>query len=216
MGSKIKIMASSRLCFFLSLYFIYYFDLTIADELESLHHDCYVNNGNYTTNSTYHVNLNHLLNSLSNTTPIANGFYHSSYGENPDKVYGSAICRPDMDPDSCRDSEPDISLKCGHGSEAAAGGSNKYAAGKEAVSDTVTLYGLVQCTPDLTESKCNECLIDTIKFMQNCCDTRQGGRVITPSCSFRYETNEFYKSSIAGPPVSSPTPSTSPTTQKGL
>ncbi|KAJ0024016.1 hypothetical protein Pint_07110 [Pistacia integerrima] len=107
-------------------------------------------------------------------------------------------------------------IKCGHGSEAAAGGFNKYAAGKEAVSDTVTLYGLVQCTPDLTESKCNECLIDTIKFMQNCCDTRQGGRVITPSCSFRYETNEFYKSSIAGPPVSSPTPSTSPTTQKGL
>ncbi|KAJ0085751.1 hypothetical protein Patl1_07126 [Pistacia atlantica] len=96
-------MASSRLCFLLFLYFIYYFDLTIADELESLHHDCYVNNGNYTTNGTYHVNLNHLLNSLSNTTPIANGFYHSSYGENPDKVYGSAICRPDMDPDSCRD-----------------------------------------------------------------------------------------------------------------
>ncbi|KAJ0031176.1 hypothetical protein Pint_14255 [Pistacia integerrima] len=96
-------MASSRLRFFLSLYFIYYFDLTVADELQSLYHDCYVNNGNYTTNSTYQANLNHLLNSLTNTTPIYNGFYHSSYGKNPDKVYGSAICRPDMEPDTCRD-----------------------------------------------------------------------------------------------------------------
>ncbi|XP_031260592.1 cysteine-rich receptor-like protein kinase 25 isoform X1 [Pistacia vera] len=273
-------MASSRLRFFLSLYFIYYFDLTVADELQSLYHDCYVNNGNYTTNSTYKANLNHLLNSLTNTTPIYNGFYHSSYGKNPDKVYGSAICRPDMDPDTCRDSVtvatrnlaylcPNFRMAIGGYddynytncmlryayydmigvmenapyffvyslcnitenveefnqtrqsllqrliSQATAGGSNKYAAGEEAVSTIVTLYGLVQCTPDLTESKCNECLIDANKLLPNCCDTRQGGRVITPSCSFRYETNEFYKSSIAGPPVSPPTPSTNTTTQKG-
>ncbi|XP_044460670.1 cysteine-rich receptor-like protein kinase 25 isoform X2 [Mangifera indica] len=42
--------------------------------------------------------------------------------------------------------------------------------------------------------------------MPNCCETSQGGRVITPSCSFRYGISEFYNPSIAEPPVPSPTP----------
>ncbi|KAH9748270.1 cysteine-rich receptor-like protein kinase 26 [Citrus sinensis] len=88
-------------------------------------------------------------------------------------------------------------------SEAAARPSpNKYATGKEAVSDIVTMYALVQCTPDLSEADCKECLHDTTKLMSKCCDRRQGGRVINPSCSFRYETNKFFKPSIAGPPGS--------------
>ncbi|XP_044460669.1 putative receptor-like protein kinase At4g00960 isoform X1 [Mangifera indica] len=262
---------SSRWRFFLSLYFFYYFYLTIAAELKYLYHDCYVNDQNYTTNSTYQANLNHLLNSLTNTTPIYNGFYNSSYGENSDKVYASAICRPDTDPDSCRDcvtfATRNLTLLCpkhkmaigGYDddnytncmlryadydytgvmenapyffvytesnitqnveqfnqtrqsllqwltSEAAARGPDKYAAGKQVVSGILTLYGLVQCTPDLTESKCNECLNDANKLMPNCCETSQGGRVITPSCSFRYGISEFYNPSIAEPPVPSPTP----------
>ncbi|XP_044460676.1 cysteine-rich repeat secretory protein 38-like [Mangifera indica] len=283
--------SSSRLRFFLSLYFFYYFYLTIA--LESLYHDCYVNNGNYTTNSTYQANLNRLLKSLTYTIPTYHGFYNSSYGKNPNRVYASAICRPDMNPKSCRDcvtfATRNLTLLCpnfkmaigGYDdgsytncmlryafydyigvmenapyffvyslsnitgnfdkfnqtrqsllqtliSEAAARGPLKYATGKKSVSDTVTLYGLVQCTPDLTESKCKECLNDANKLLPDCCEKRQGGRVITPSCSFRYETNKFYRScsfryetnkfyesSIEEPPVSSPTPSTNTTTHQG-
>ncbi|KAJ0112824.1 hypothetical protein Patl1_03260 [Pistacia atlantica] len=273
-------MASSRLRCFLSLYFIYHFDLTIADEPKTLYHDCYVNNGTYTTNSPYQANLNELLILINNATPIYNGFYHSSYGERPDKVYAIATCRPDMEPVSCRNclnaatknlpslcpnflmaiggyddgncstcmlhyafydmigimetaphffvySESNItknvedfnqirqSLLTRMISEAAAPGSKKYATGEVAVSDIVTLYGLVQCTPDLTESQCNDCLLHANKLMPNCCNTSQGGRVITPSCSFRYGTNKFYKSSTEGPPVSFPPPSTNTTTHKG-
>ncbi|XP_044460678.1 cysteine-rich repeat secretory protein 38-like [Mangifera indica] len=272
--------SSSRLRFFLSLYFFYYFHLTIAGKPESLYHDCYVNNGKYTTNSTYQANLNHLLNSLTNTTPLYNGFYSSSYGEKSDKVYASAICRPDMNPKSCQDcvtfATRNLTLLCpnfkmaigGYDdgsytncmlryafynyigvmenapyffvyslrnitgnfdkfnkkrqsllqtliSEAAARGPLKYATGKEPVSDTVTLYGLVQCTPDLTESQCKQCLIDANKLLPDCCETRQGGRVITPSCSFRYEINKFYNSAIEEPPVSSQTPPTNTTAHQG-
>lgn len=260
-------MASSRLRIYVFLFVIHYFALTIA-QLELQYHDCYINNGNYITNSTYEANLNRLLNSLTENTRINYGFYNVSYGQNPDKVYAIALCRPDMEPSSCRDcinvARKNLTSLCpnkvtaiggyddrGYNncmlryanydifglmenapyffvyavsnitenliefnqtrqrllerlfSEAAARPSpNKYATGKEAVSDIVTMYALVQCTPDLSEADCKECLHDTTKLMSKCCDRRQGGRVINPSCSFRYETNKFFKPSIAGPPGS--------------
>lgn len=260
-------MASSRLRIYVILFVIHYFALTIA-QLELQYHDCYINNGNYITNSTYEANLNRLLNSLTENPRINYGFYNVSYGQNPDKVYAIALCRPDMEPSSCRDcinvARKNLTSLCpnkvtaiggyddrGYNncmlryanydifglmenapyffvyavsnitenliefnqtrqrllerlfSEAAARPSpNKYATGKEAVSDIVTMYALVQCTPDLSEADCKECLHDTTKLMSKCCDRRQGGRVINPSCSFRYETNKFFKPSIAGPPGS--------------
>ena len=61
-----------------------------------------LNNGNYTSNSTYKANLNHLLSSLFSNTEIDYGFYNSSYGQNPDKVYAIGLCRGDAKPDVCR------------------------------------------------------------------------------------------------------------------
>ncbi|TXG47171.1 hypothetical protein EZV62_026465 [Acer yangbiense] len=93
-------------------------------------------------------------------------------------------------------------------SEAAASNSlQKYAVGNETVTGNVKLYALVQCNPDLSEADCNLCLNDAAKLIPECCDKKEGGRVITPSCSFRYETNRFYKASIEKP---TETPSTDP------
>ncbi|OAY58168.1 putative receptor-like protein kinase At4g00960 [Manihot esculenta] len=55
-----------------------------------------------------------------------------------------------------------------------------------------TIYALVQCTPDLTESECRDCLHFASGLIPECCEFNTGGRVINPSCNFRYETDRFY------------------------
>ncbi|KAL5772699.1 hypothetical protein ACOSQ2_012623 [Xanthoceras sorbifolium] len=269
-------MASSKLLFFLISPFFFHFLApgTIA-QLEWQYGLCYPN-GNYTINSTYESNLNHVLNSLTSDTSIDYGFYKSSYGENEDKAYAFGLCRPDMEPDTCRncinEASNNITSICpkyliaiagfddrGYNncmlryadydifgvmetqpyffvhseinitenlvefnqtrnrllerliSAAAARGSpHKYAVGEEPVKNILSLYALVQCNPYLSEDDCIRCLNDTTKLIPECCDKREGGRVITPSCNFRYATSKFYKASIEGPPVVSPTPPTRP------
>ncbi|KAJ4703257.1 Receptor-like protein kinase [Melia azedarach] len=281
-------MASYRLSVHLFLFFIHYVPFSLA-QLELQYHDCYKFNGEhvnnsryvnsikYVTNSTYHANLNHLLISLTDNTSKY-GFYSLSFGQIPDRVYATALCRPDMEPDSCRDcialARMQILSICsnsvmgivGYGDRGynscmlrhanydifglmesapyffvyaisnlsqdivgvfnqtrgrllsrlineAASSPNKYAAGEEAYSTIGSIYGLVQCMPDLSETDCMRCLNDTTKLMSQCCDSRQGGRVINPSCSFRYETNQFFKLSIKRP-SGSPEPTPSPTIKK--
>ncbi|CAA3019534.1 Hypothetical predicted protein [Olea europaea subsp. europaea] len=63
-------------------------------------HQC-LHNGNYTTNSTYHTNLNSFPSSVSSNIDI-NGFYYSSVGENPDRFNAIALCRGDIQLDKCR------------------------------------------------------------------------------------------------------------------
>ncbi|KAJ4703268.1 Cysteine rich receptor like kinase [Melia azedarach] len=267
-------MASYRLSVYLFLLFIHSVPLSLA-QLQLQYHDCYKNNGKYVTNSTYHANLNRLLNTLTVNTSRY-GFYNLSFGQNPDKVFATALCRPDMEPDSCSncidlarknmtptcpnyvmgiagyDDRGDNNCMLRYANydifglmenapyffvyapsnisedilevfnqtrerllnriinEAAARSSpNKYATGEEAYSTIGSIYGLVQCTPDLSATDCKKCLNDTTKLMSQCCDRRQGGRVINPSCSFRYETNKFFKQSIEGP-IGSPEPTPSP------
>ncbi|KAM7465178.1 hypothetical protein LguiB_012740 [Lonicera macranthoides] len=72
-----------------------------------------------------------------------------------------------------------------------------------------TLYGLVQCTQDLSEQDCNGCLQMAINRLPACCSGRQGGRVLLTSCNVRYEIYPFYRELPAAPPLvpSSPPPS---------
>lgn len=56
--------------------------------------------GNYTQNSTYQANLNSLLSSLSSNINQF-GFYNSSVGANLDRVNAIALCRGDVDPQTC-------------------------------------------------------------------------------------------------------------------
>lgn len=90
--------------------------------------------------------------------------------------------------------------------EAAAGDSRyKYAMGQIAAPNFQTIYALVQCTPDLSASECRDCLYNASGLIPQCCDARQGGRVIYPSCNFRYEIDRFYdpsSNSIPSPPAS--------------
>ncbi len=90
-------MASSRLLFFLSTILILIVQVIAQQRL--ILESCF--DGNYTNNSTYETNLNQLLSSLSSNTEI-DGFYKSSYGQSPDEVYATVLCRGDLKPDLCR------------------------------------------------------------------------------------------------------------------
>ncbi|CBI34091.3 unnamed protein product, partial [Vitis vinifera] len=67
------------------------------------------------------------------------------------------------------------------------------------------VYSLVQCTPDLSATQCNLCLLGVEDYLQECCSARQGARVVFPSCSFRYEFYPFYTAE-AGAEAPAPTP----------
>ncbi|XAR65590.1 Non-specific serine/threonine protein kinase [Bertholletia excelsa] len=75
-----------------------------------------------------------------------------------------------------------------------------------------TLYGLAQCTPDLTEPDCNKCLQESVP---NLPFEQQGGRVLFPSCNVRYEVYPFYNVNADGaaPPPPSPALPPSPSPQ---
>ncbi|XP_022135720.1 cysteine-rich repeat secretory protein 38-like isoform X1 [Momordica charantia] len=49
------------------------------------------------------------------------------------------------------------------------------------------LYGLVQCSRDLSSGACKKCLEIAIGELPSCCDAKIGGRVVGGSCNFRYE-----------------------------
>lgn len=56
------------------------------------------------------------------------------------------------------------------------------------------VYGLVQCTPDLNDQSCFNCLKDSIFYIPNCCQNKVGGRVIRLSCYVRFENFLFFDS----------------------
>ncbi|KAL2227355.1 UNVERIFIED_CONTAM: Cysteine-rich receptor-like protein kinase 26 [Sesamum indicum] len=60
-----------------------------------------LNNGNYTSNSTYKANLDTVLSSLP-TNVHRNGFYNASFGQNPDRANAIVLCRGDIQLDTCR------------------------------------------------------------------------------------------------------------------
>uniref|UniRef100_A0A1J3K967 Cysteine-rich repeat secretory protein 38 n=1 Tax=Noccaea caerulescens TaxID=107243 RepID=A0A1J3K967_NOCCA len=77
--------------------------------------------------------------------------------------------------------------------KATAGGNRKlYATGEQSFGEK-KLYGLVQCTRDLRSETCKACLDGIIGEIPNCCDGKEGGRVVGGSCNFRYEIYPFVK-----------------------
>ncbi|TXG47174.1 hypothetical protein EZV62_026468 [Acer yangbiense] len=90
------------------------------------------------------------------------------------------------------------------GEAAARGSPTKYAVGEEGVSKNLSLYALVQCNPDLSEANCTSCLYSILGNISDCCDTKDGGGVDSPSCRFRYEKTKFYNASIEGTPPPNP------------
>uniref|UniRef100_A0A7N0U4P6 Gnk2-homologous domain-containing protein n=1 Tax=Kalanchoe fedtschenkoi TaxID=63787 RepID=A0A7N0U4P6_KALFE len=58
--------------------------------------------GNYTSNSTYEVNLKTAFSSMTSNDQIDYGFYNVSVGESPDRAYAFALCRGDLSLAACR------------------------------------------------------------------------------------------------------------------
>ncbi|CAL5409664.1 unnamed protein product [Camellia sinensis] len=82
----------------------------------------------------------------------------------------------------------------------------KFAAGNTTAPEFKTIYGLEQCTPDLSEQQCGDCLTKAIEAIPSFCAGKQGGRFATPSCNFRFETYSFFNEIPADspPPLSPP------------
>ncbi|KAF8030656.1 hypothetical protein BT93_E2945 [Corymbia citriodora subsp. variegata] len=94
----------------------------------------------------------------------------------------------------------------------------KVAVAETNFKSSLKLYTLAQCTPDLTTSDCNTCLRYAITYLPQ---GRQGGRLVTPSCSVRFELYLFYNASAvvasAPPPSQSPSAPPAPGTRpKGI
>ncbi|KAK7324775.1 hypothetical protein VNO77_28609 [Canavalia gladiata] len=69
-----------------------------------------------------------------------------------------------------------------------------YATGELKIGgESEKIYGLTQCTRDLSSSECKKCLDDAISKLPNCCDGKEGGRVVGGSCNVRYEIYPFVK-----------------------
>jgi hypothetical protein len=77
-------------------------------------------------------------------------------------------------------------------SEAASGGSRKFATGTSPAPDFSKIYVLVQCTPDLSDQECSNCLQMISPQIPICCVGPDGARYYTPSCNFRYESYPFF------------------------
>jgi hypothetical protein len=76
-------------------------------------------------------------------------------------------------------------------------GAKKFGVKEVKFSNFQNLYNLVQCTPDLSSTDCNSCLQAAINRLPICCDGKQGGRALFPSCNIRYELYRFYSESTA-------------------
>jgi hypothetical protein len=66
-----------------------------------------------------------------------------------------------------------------------------YAAGELELEKSKKVYGLAQCTRDISASDCSKCLDGIIGELPSCCDGKEGGRVFTGSCNIRYEIFSF-------------------------
>ncbi|XP_054776916.1 cysteine-rich receptor-like protein kinase 44 [Prosopis cineraria] len=75
----------------------------------------------------------------------------------------------------------------------------KFATGEVKVTSSMTVYGLVQCSKELTSEQCETCLQNAIGILPSCCDGKQGARVLLSPCNVRYELFQFYNSTTSSP-----------------
>uniref|UniRef100_M4DB21 Uncharacterized protein n=1 Tax=Brassica campestris TaxID=3711 RepID=M4DB21_BRACM len=75
--------------------------------------------------------------------------------------------------------------------------SRKFAVSQSNFTSSRTLYGMVQCIPDLTSEDCFNCLQQTIRSLPT---DKLGGRLLMPSCNSRYEVYQFYGETATGEP----------------
>ncbi|KAF8095948.1 hypothetical protein N665_0320s0075 [Sinapis alba] len=84
---------------------------------------------------------------------------------------------------------------------------NHYTANIAALTVFKDIYALMQCTPDLSSDDCKTCLrLSASEYSQPCCNTKQGTRIVRPSCYFRMELYSFSKATFVNFTAASPPP----------
>ena len=71
---------------------------------------------------------------------------------------------------------------------------------------SLMLYGLAQCTRDISDASCSSCLVELSSEIDKCCQEKVGWRVLGPNCNIRYERYLFYDEVSADPPTPAPAP----------
>ncbi|CAH8304481.1 unnamed protein product [Eruca vesicaria subsp. sativa] len=91
--------------------------------------------------------------------------------------------------------------------DAASSSDSHYTANTAALTTFQEVYAMMQCTPDLSSDDCKTCLRRSAsEYSQPCCNTKQGTRVVRPSCYFRMELYSFSKASFVNFTAASPPP----------
>lgn len=70
-----------------------------------------------------------------------------------------------------------------------------FATGITSVTDSLKIYGMGQCTRDISGNECNLCLQESVSDIPVCCSGMTGGSVYFVSCNLRYEIFPFFGSS---------------------
>jgi hypothetical protein len=70
-----------------------------------------------------------------------------------------------------------------------------FVTGEVKYSSKETIYGLVQCTRDISNSSCDNCLKSAIGDLKACCSSRNRGIIVSRNCNVRFDLNLFYNAS---------------------
>ncbi|KAI3862904.1 hypothetical protein MKX03_014860 [Papaver bracteatum] len=84
--------------------------------------------------------------------------------------------------------------------------SSKFDVGSFNYNDFSKIYGMVQCTRDLSRDSCTSCLQDMIGRIPSLYNGSRRGHIMTQSCFIRYEDNMFYELQPTPPPPPGPVP----------
>ena len=91
--------------------------------------------------------------------------------------------------------------------DAASSNDSHYTANTAALTPFQDIYAMMQCTLDLSSDDCKTCLRRSAsEYSQPCCNTKQGTRIVRPSCYFRMELYMFSKASFVNFTAASPPP----------
>ncbi|KAM7264780.1 hypothetical protein ACFE04_002463 [Oxalis oulophora] len=90
--------------------------------------------------------------------------------------------------------------------QASAGSSKlKYAQGRANFTLTRYIYAMVQCTPDLSKSDCEQCLTQSIADYESSLYGYQGGVIYRTNCIYQCDLFQFYNNDVDNAPLLSPT-----------
>ncbi|KAF5193821.1 Cysteine-rich receptor-like protein kinase, partial [Thalictrum thalictroides] len=95
-------------------------------------------------------------------------------------------------------------------SNTAASTPSRYDSGSTTYTDFNNIYGLVECTRDLSTNDCFSCLRSLISWIPGCCNRSTGAQIFSTTCYLRYERIPFMDSSLQSPPPPLPPVNASP------